>query len=72
MPIGIATVSALTPHSKQFIAWAWAINGFFSVVASVGSTMLSMTYGFQAVFALSLGIYTVGVYALSRTPAPAT
>jgi hypothetical protein len=72
MPIGIATVSALTPHSKQFIAWAWAINRFFSVVASVGSTMLSMTYGFQAVFALSLGIYAVGVYALSRTPAPAT
>ena len=71
MPIGIATISALTPHKQEFIAWAWAINGFFSVVASVLSTILSMTLGFHWVFVIALLIYVVGVTALSRTPEPA-
>ena len=42
MPIGIKTVGSLSGFEKQFIAWAWAwaINGFFSVVASVLATIL--------------------------------
>ena len=71
MPIGIGTVSSLTAHSQQYVAWAWAVNGFFSVVASVLATMLSMTFGFTWVFWLALVIYAVGVTALSRTPEPA-
>ena len=46
--------------------------GFFSVVASVLSTILSMTLGFPWVFAIALLIYTVGVIALSRTPEPSS
>jgi MFS family permease len=70
MPIGIKTVSSLTVHRKQYVAWAWAVNGFFSVVASVLSTILSMTIGFNLVFLLALVIYAVGMTALSRTPEP--
>jgi hypothetical protein len=70
LPTGIKTIAALSPFGKQYIAWAWAINGFFSVVASVLATILSMTIGFRMVFTLAFFIYLIGVAALSRIPAP--
>ncbi|MFP6638788.1 MAG: hypothetical protein VCC04_00985 [Myxococcota bacterium] len=70
LPTGIKTVAALSPFKKQYVAWAWAINGFFSVVASVLATILSMTFGFQMVFVLAFFIYVIGVVAFSRIPAP--
>jgi spermidine synthase/MFS family permease len=69
MPLGLASVAALTPHREQYVAWAWAVNGFFSVVSSVLATMLSMTFGFRWVLFLALVIYGVGVAALTRIPA---
>ena len=50
------------------MAWAWAINSFWSVVASVLSTILSMTVGFGAVMVIALGLYWVGIVALLRIP----
>jgi len=72
LPTGIRTVAALSSFEKQYIAWAWAINGFFSVVASVLAIILSMTLGFQSVFILAFLIYLIGVAAFSRLPAPNT
>jgi spermidine synthase len=69
MPLGLGTVAALTTHREQYVAWAWAVNGFFSVVSSVLATMLSMTFGFRWVLFLALVIYGVGVAALTRIPA---
>ncbi len=63
MPIGLGSVSRLTEHGQEYVAWCWAVNGFFSVVASVLSTILSMSFGFSAVMAIGLGIYGVGVLA---------
>jgi hypothetical protein len=51
------------------VAWAWAINGFFSVITATLSTMLAMSFGFRAVLLLGLAIYTVGVLAMLRVPA---
>jgi len=47
------------------------VKRFFSVVASVLATMLSMTFGFTWVFWLALVIYAIGVTVLFRTPEPA-
>ncbi len=47
------------------------MNGFFSVVASVLATLLSMSVGFRAVMVLALGIYGLAIVALRRIPAPA-
>ncbi|MBW1688445.1 MAG: hypothetical protein JRS35_25700 [Deltaproteobacteria bacterium] len=69
MPLGLGSVAALTPHREQYVAWAWAVNGFFSVVSAVLATMLSMTFGFRWVLFLALVIYGVGVAALTRIPA---
>lgn len=73
MPIGLHRVSALSGGSSDYVAWAWAVNGFFSVIGSVLTTILSMSLGFDTVMYVALGIYGVAVLAftaLSRTPDP--
>jgi hypothetical protein len=69
MPLGLATVAALTPHAREYIAWGWAVNGFFSVITSILSTILAMMVGFKVVQFLALAVYVVGVIALARVPA---
>jgi hypothetical protein len=74
MPLGLRTVSALGAHGEDYAAWAWAVNGFFSVIASLLATMLAMTYGFDTVMLIALGVYAVGIVAfssLARRTAPA-
>jgi spermidine synthase len=68
MPLGLASVAGLSPHAREYVAWAWATNGFASVVGSVLAVMLSMSFGFRALFALAVVVYAVGVFALSRIP----
>lgn len=70
MPLGLGTVSQLGEHGEEYVAWCWAVNGFFSVVASVLATILSMTMGFQAVMLVGLAIYLVGISVFSRVPQP--
>src|SRR4029453_9056086 len=48
IPLGLRLVAGLTDHSEQYTAWGWAVNGFFSVIGSVLTTILSMTFGFRA------------------------
>ena len=70
MPIGLGAVSALTDHAKQYIAWAWAVNGFFSVVSSVLATILAMAFGFKLVLLLAMLAYSAGIAAFLRVPEP--
>jgi spermidine synthase len=70
MPMGIATISGISVHQKEYVAWAWSINGFFSVVGSVSSTILSMTLGFRWVLLLAFLVYGLGILALTRIPSP--
>jgi spermidine synthase len=70
MPLGLRTVSEVTDHGQEYVAWCWAVNGFFSVVASVLSTVLSMTIGFRMVMLVGLAIYLIGVTAFRRLPEP--
>ena len=48
------------------MAWGWAINGVFSVIGSVLTTILSMTFGFRAVQAIALGTYLLAGLAFLR------
>jgi hypothetical protein len=72
MPIGLRTVAGVTEYKAEFVAWAWAVNGFFSVISSILATILSMTWGFTIVLALAVLAYLVGIAALSRIPEPTT
>jgi hypothetical protein len=69
MPLGLRLVSGFSEHADEYVAWAWAVNGFFSVIGSVLSTILAMSIGFRAVQLVALGVYAVAVgtyLALSR------
>ena len=70
MPLGLSTVAELTDHRREYVAWAWAVNGFASVVGSVLTTILAMTFGFQVVLVLALLVYTLaaGSLMLLRKP----
>jgi hypothetical protein len=59
MPLGLAAVSSLTEHKDAYVAWGWAVNGFFSVIGSVLTTVLSMTYGFRVVLLFGLLVYAL-------------
>lgn len=68
MPIGLKIVARITPHKREYVAWAWAVNGFFSVIASILSSILAMIFGFKLVLLLAVGIYAIGVCALILMP----
>jgi hypothetical protein len=72
MPIGLRTVAGLSTHSREYVAWAWAVNGFFSVIASILSTILGMVIGFRWLTIVALGVYAVGVFALVKVQEPKT
>lgn len=64
MPLGLRTVGDMSSHPDEYVAWGWAINGVFSVIGSVLTTILSMSWGFRTVQAIALGIYLLAGLAL--------
>lgn len=66
MPIGLSSIARTTRYPREYVAWAWAVNGFFSVVSSVLATMLAMTFGFQVVLILAWLTYAIAITSLSR------
>jgi hypothetical protein len=71
MPLGLGRVAALSDHREEYVAWAWAVNGFFSVVGSVLTTILSMALGFRIVQFAALLVYGVAAIAFTRLPGAA-
>jgi hypothetical protein len=68
LPLGVRTVAALSEHSREYVAWAWAVNGFCSVIASMLATLLAMSFGFKLVLLAAWCIYAGGVANLARVP----
>ena len=66
MPLGLGIVSGLSNHPDEYVAWSWAVNGFFSVIGSVLTTILAMSFGFRLVQLVALGIYAIAVLAFFR------
>ena len=68
MPLGLSALAGATRHAREYIAWAWAVNGFFSLISSIMRKILAMMLGFQGVLLLALAIYGVGVVAVLGIP----
>jgi MFS family permease len=68
MPIGLRTVAEQTEHRREFVAWAWAVNGFLSVIGSMLSIILAMILGFHTLMMLAVLVYAAGIAMLSRIP----
>lgn len=58
-------VRRLEASHPERIPWAWGVNGFASVVGSVGAIVLGMAAGYTAVFAAGVLCY-VGAAAFAR------
>jgi hypothetical protein len=71
MPLGLSLVGKLSDHADEYIAWSWAVNGFFSVIGSVLTTILSMSFGFSTVQYLALVVYAIAALAFTRIAAVA-
>ena len=70
LPLGLATVAGLSDHPTEYMAWAWAVNGFFSVISSVLTTILSMAWGFSLVLGLAVALYALAAGVLRSLPLP--
>jgi len=55
--MGCAFPAGARRASNAELPFLWGINGFFSVIASVLSTIISINYGFTAVFYCALACY---------------
>ena len=63
-PLGLASVAARTP---VLVPWAWAVNGFASVVAAILATLLAIHWGFNAVLILATLLYLTAALNFPRT-----
>jgi len=62
-PLGILM---LKDEPTGSIAWAWAMNGLFTVIGGLMSVVLSIYLGFTATLLIALAIYLLGWLAFAR------
>jgi hypothetical protein len=65
MPFGLGTISDLD-GGQEYVAWSWAVNGFAAVIASVLTTIIAMSFGFNVVLVLAAVAYMFAIAALWR------
>jgi len=63
-----AALRKLGASEPALVPWCWAVNGFASVVATVGATLLAMEMGFTVVAAAGAGAYLLAIAACTEAP----
>jgi spermidine synthase len=68
-PLGILAIRQMP---RGAVAWAWSMNGLFTVVGGVGSVLLSIFFGFKNSLLVAFAIYAAAFYcfAMLRSTAP--
>lgn len=66
-PLGILAVSG---RATGAVAWAWALNGLFTVIGSLASVLLALWFGFQVTILIALAIYMLAALAFTRLRSP--
>jgi hypothetical protein len=69
MPFPLAILS-LSTHPRGAVAWAWGMNGLFTVVGGLLSMVSSVVFGFNATILLALGLYVVALLLFSKLAVP--
>jgi len=77
MPLGIllgmpfpSGIKMMSKQAPSLIAWAWGVNGFFTVIGSVVALILSMMIGFQGVLWIAIVIYLLSMFFIGKTNLP--
>jgi len=65
-PLGLRVLETRAP---ALVPWAWAINGFLSVLSSTLCIVLAMALGISTVIALAAAIYAAGFERMRRVAA---
>jgi hypothetical protein len=60
MPFPTA-VRLLPEKATGIVPWAWAINGWMSVVASLATVVIARLFGYTSAFELALGAYVLAL-----------
>ena len=66
-PLGLAAVAA---RAAPLVPWAWGINGFASVVATLLATFLAIHWGYSMVLLLAVVLYVVAALQFPHEPGP--
>ncbi len=62
-PLGMRTLGR---HHPQGIAWAWGMNGFFTVLGGFLSLVSAFFLGFRLTVLIALGVYCVALLAYGK------
>jgi hypothetical protein len=60
-PNGLRIVAEEAP---SLVPWAWGVNGFFTVIGSVATSILAMAFGFRVVLAVAAACYLIAFGAI--------
>jgi spermidine synthase len=62
-PLGILTIER---QPQGVIAWAWAMNGLFTVIGGLASVLLSLFFGFKITLIVAMLIYLLAFVSYAR------
>jgi sugar phosphate permease len=62
-PLGILSLENLP---RGAVAWAWGMNGLFTVMGGLAGVILSITWGFQVTLLIASFQYVVSLLAFAR------
>ncbi len=62
-PLGIL---AIANKPRPVVAWAWGMNGLFTVVGGFLSMLISMAFGFNVAITFALGLYVIAFAVFKR------
>ena len=62
-PLGIL---AIANKPRPVVAWAWGMNGLFTVVGGFLSMLISMAFGFNVAITFALGLYALAFAVFKR------
>jgi spermidine synthase len=68
-PLGIRLVDSF---NNKLIPWAWGVNGCASVLGSILSVIIAMTWGFSTVLVLSALVYQVALVSILTLKYPSS
>lgn len=68
-PLGVGIAGSRSP---SLLPWCWALNGFFSVVATSVGTLAAMNIGFSFLLLVASVAYFVGSIALPEAASPSS
>lgn len=57
-------------EARALVPWAWGVNGFFTVIGTVGALILGMAFGFKVVLVIASLCYLAALLAIALTGRP--